>query len=345
MAGSNEMSTSADFEDFWKLSDRDLTNLTNDDTIKILTAGVKNMSSIAKCAQDLLSENALLQKYLTYQRLVKVLDFVSKGARLLHPNPKSDPLTKTIDDFAGLLDDLKGDLAQEDDDQNKIPNSSAIELLLELFYKAMPEVPEDIDEFVLAFEARFGKYFTQANHCGLPSVVFICFAPHGIIITATAARWQLSLENNETTPNKREVEFDGVKVNMRRMRNKRFQFSLTEKPKQWKLFEKAHDKWRKPKNDHTMSYELQKQHFEGFDHLTAHGGAFHVLAGAGSILEIYAPCIKCRYLHRFAYIGPKPIDNRLTEGRCYYGNCAEDLCHELLLKNKALDRQPNTSLC
>ncbi|KAK6385666.1 hypothetical protein LTS17_001236 [Exophiala oligosperma] len=140
-------------EKFWKIeTDEDC----KDENLEILTVGVNNMYSIANCANDLISgkDGLKLKAYSTYQRLVKVLNFVFKGAQLLQHNAsKSDlpeeqlkSLSKTIDDFKRVLDRLKGDLPRGiiGDTKKKIPNSSAIELLLELFYKASPEVPKNI---------------------------------------------------------------------------------------------------------------------------------------------------------------------------------------------------------
>lgn len=151
MAGSRSESIIDSVEEFWKI---EMDPLSYDNNVKLLTAGVKNMYSIAKCASDLISDDDGPKAYLTYQRLVKVLDFVWKGAQSLQNNvSKSDPsreqpkdLPKTFDKFEKVLDTLKCNLPREDivKDTNKIPNSSAIELLLELFYKTIPKVPENI---------------------------------------------------------------------------------------------------------------------------------------------------------------------------------------------------------
>lgn len=153
MAGSRSESIIGSVEEFWDI-ERD--HLSSDDNIKLLTAGVKNMLSIAKCARDLFPEknDPTAYKYLTYQRLVKVLVFVLKGARLIqNAVSKSDSsaipsahLSNALKYFQDVLDELKCKLPQEDivKDTHKIPNSSAIELLLELFYKTLPKVPENI---------------------------------------------------------------------------------------------------------------------------------------------------------------------------------------------------------
>jgi hypothetical protein len=149
MAGSRSESIFDSVEKFWNI---EMDHLPNDQNIEILTAGVNNMYSIAKCAIDLMPDNPDLEAYLTYQRLVKVLDFVWKGAQSLNilksdlskKQPEDPP--DTLDAFKGVLDTLKCNLPQEDIVENtiKIPNSSAIELLLELFYKTIPKVPENI---------------------------------------------------------------------------------------------------------------------------------------------------------------------------------------------------------
>lgn len=153
MIGSRSESIIDSVEEFWKI---EIDHLSYDDNIKLLHAGVNNMYSIAKCANDLISDDDKrgLKTYLTYQRLVKVLDFVCKGAQSLQNNiSKSDPsrklpedLSNTISAFEESLDPLKGKPPQEAivKNTNKIPNSSAIELLLELFYKTIPKVPENI---------------------------------------------------------------------------------------------------------------------------------------------------------------------------------------------------------
>lgn len=139
-------------ENFWKIeTDEDC----KDENLEILTVGVNNMYSIANCANDLISgkDGLKLKAYSTYQRLVKVLDFVFKGAQLFQhnasksglPEEQLKPLSKTIDDFKGVLDRLKSDLPEDIvGNKNEIPNSSAIELLLELFYKACPDVDDII---------------------------------------------------------------------------------------------------------------------------------------------------------------------------------------------------------
>ena len=151
MAGSRSQSIIDSVEKFWKT---EMNPLSYDNNIKILTAGVKNMYSIAQCAEDLISENDGTKAYLTYQRLVKVLDFVWKGAQslqniVLKSDPSREPqedLSDTFEVFREVLDTLKCKPPREEmvKDTNKIPNSSAIELLLELFYKTTPEVPENI---------------------------------------------------------------------------------------------------------------------------------------------------------------------------------------------------------
>ncbi|KAK5194638.1 hypothetical protein LTR92_005882 [Exophiala xenobiotica] len=339
MAGSCSESIFDSVEIFWNI---EMYHLPNDQNIEILTAGVNNMYSIAKCAIDLIPDNPDLEAYLTYQRLVKVLDFVWKGAQSLNilksefskKQPEDPP--DTLDAFKGVLDTLKCNLPQEDIVENtiKIPNSSAIELLLELFYKTIPKVPENIYEFVLAFEAKFGEHFTEKTPCGLPKVVFICYVPGGMIITASAAKWV----------SEKGLQFRGVNSELRKMRSKRFRWAWTETAEEkFTKVKAAHDRWKKGR--HTMSRQLKDQRFKAFMHLEIQGGAFRVLNGAGSILKIYEPCIKCRHLYRFRYIGQKAIDNRDEDKLYPYRSCAEDLCHILWADNKASDRKPNTSLC
>ncbi|KAK5465260.1 hypothetical protein LTS15_001823 [Exophiala xenobiotica] len=344
MADSRSESIFDSVEEFWKI---EMDHSPNNQDIKILTAGVNNMCSIAKCAIDLipkkpsdLNPNILdLGAYLTYQRLVKVLDFVWKGAQSLNilksdlseKQPEDPP--DTLDAFKKDLDTLKSNLPQEDIVENtiKIPNSSAIELLLELFYKTIPEKPENIYEFVLAFEAKFGKFFTEKHPCGLPRVVFICYVPGGMIATACAAKWKL----------RNGFKFQGVNSKLREMREKRFQSALTETAEE--KFTKVEAAWKK--GHHTISRQLEDERFEAFQHLEIQGGAFQVLNGAGSILKISKPCIKCRHLYHFRYIGQKAIDNRDEDALYPYRSCAEDLCHILWANNEVSDRKLNTSLC
>ncbi len=188
---------------------------------------------------------------------------------------------------------------------------------------------------MLAFEAEFGEHFTETNNCGLPRVVFICYMPRGIIITASAAKWEF----NE------KLQYMGVNSKLRAMQRKRFRLASKKTAKEkFTKVKAAYRRWQE--SDHTMSRELKDERFKAFKHLTRQGGAFHVLKGAGSILKIYHPCIKCRHLYRFRYIGQKPTDNRNRDNKLWaYGNCGEDLCHNLWANNKTSDRKPNTSLC
>ena len=126
-----------------------------------------------------------------------------------------------------------------------------------------------IDEFVLAFEAKFGKHFTETNHCGLPKVVFICYVPGGIIITASAAKWKLG----------KTLQYKEVNWNLREMHRKRFRLKSTETAKEkFAKVKAAYDRWKK--GGHTMSRELKDERFKAFRHLRRQGGAFHVLKSA-----------------------------------------------------------------
>ncbi|KIW79447.1 hypothetical protein Z517_06059 [Fonsecaea pedrosoi CBS 271.37] len=350
MAGSCSESIINSVENFWTTEGN---GLSNDENLKILTAGLNNMCSIAKCANDLIRDNPGLKEYLTYRRLVNVLDFVFKGAQSLKNNASksgfsTEHLSNTIHGFEDVLNSLKSKLPQTDvaESTNNVPNSSAIELLLELFYKAIPEVPENIYEFMLAFEAKFGKHFTETNCCGLPRVVFICFLSDGMIITASAPQWSLSFKVPGQRKSKtQEKGWKKVNEHLKQMRRKRFgSFSKKARGK----FAKLKAAWRECQGDCTkaMSSVLKRQHFRAFNHQGEQGGAFHVLKGAGSILKIYEPCIKCRHLYRFQYIGKKAIDDLHKDQILWaYNNCAEDLCHDLLVNDKASNRKSDESLC
>ncbi|KIX97568.1 uncharacterized protein Z520_07021 [Fonsecaea multimorphosa CBS 102226] len=345
MDGSRSESSIDLVEEFSK----DIGDLSKDENIKILTAGVNNMYSIAKCVRNLIAQNGGLKAYLTYQRLVKLLDFVWKSAQSFQNNVLESDLSKkqpnglpgTLKGFGEVLDELKRNLPQEDivEDTNKIPNSSAIELLLELFYKGIAKVPRNIYEFLLAFEARFGRYFTETNSCGLPKVVFICYKPGGVIVTASAVRWEIPLGNTKG------LQYKRVNAKLREMRMKRFRSAPTEEEEaKFTQVKAANHRWQQ--GGQTMSRQLKDERFKPFKHRRRQAGAFHVLGGAGSILKIHNPCIKCRHLFRFKYIGQKATDNRRQRNTLWnYRNCAEDLCHEFCVKKEASDRKPDTSLC
>ncbi|OAP54271.1 hypothetical protein AYL99_11372 [Fonsecaea erecta] len=304
MASSHSDNIIDSIEKFWTIN---TVNLSNDLIIKILTAGVNNMLSIAKCAEDLIIKDAGLKAYLTYRRLFKVLEFVLKGSQSISKTvltPKS--LEDALEEFKGLLNGtLKPNLPQEDivEDTKEIPNSSAIELLLELFYKAIPNGTENIYEFVLAFEARFGQYFTETNSCGLPRVVFICYMPGGMIATACAAKWDLAIGE----PGKI-FRYRGVNSKLNRMRRRRFQFASTKTAE--KKFTEVKEAYQKGDgDDQSMSLVLEDKGFEPFLHQSIQGGAFRVLDGAGSILKIHTPCSKCRHLYHFEYLGQQATCN------------------------------------
>ncbi|OAL37958.1 hypothetical protein AYO20_02791 [Fonsecaea nubica] len=350
MAGSYSESIINSVENFWTTEGN---GLSNDENLKILTAGLNNMCSIAKCANDLIRDNPGLKEYLTYRRLVKALDFVFKGAQSLKNNASksgfsTEHMSNTIHGFEKVLNSLKGKLPRTAiaESTNNIPNSSAIELLLELFYKAIPEAPENIYDLMLAFEAKFGKHFTETNCCGLPRVVFICFLSDGMIITASAPQWSLSFKVPGQRRSKTEEKgWKKVNEHLKQMRRKRFGLFSKKARGEFAILRAAWRKWKKDRR-RAMSCELEHQHFTAFNHQGAQGGAFHVLKGAGSILKIYEPCIKCRHLYWFQYIGKKAIDDRHKDKRLWpHNSCAEDLCHDLLVNNKASNRNPGESLC
>lgn len=144
MAGFHSESIIESVEEFWNT---EMDDPFDDKKLDILTAGLNNMCSIAKCAKDLIFDKKPLKSYLTCQRLVKVLDFVLKGAQSLEKKSglsKEFPhhVSNAIEGFKNVLDGLTQKVIVED--TNKIPNSSAIELLLELFYKAISKKPENI---------------------------------------------------------------------------------------------------------------------------------------------------------------------------------------------------------
>lgn len=210
----------------------------------------------------------------------------------------------------------------------------------------------------MAFEARFGKYFTENKNCGLPRVVFICYVSSGIIVTASAVKWQLSfkkvMEREMKKKDKKEEEeeknenenentdrkgFDRVNERLIQWRKTRFPSGSTQTAKE--LSKKVFGASTAKKQG--IGCVLKEQNVKAFDHSNIQGGAFHVLQGAGSILKIHRPCNKCRRMYNFAYIGPK---GSVQDGRIFqYGSCAEDLCHVLLENDKASDREPDTSLC
>ncbi|OQV10309.1 hypothetical protein CLAIMM_14329 [Cladophialophora immunda] len=90
MAGSHSKSIIDSVENFWNT---EMDGLSHDDNLKILTAGLNNMYSIAKCAKDLLDDKDGLKAYLTYQRLVKVLDFAFEGVQSLKKNTSESGLS------------------------------------------------------------------------------------------------------------------------------------------------------------------------------------------------------------------------------------------------------------
>lgn len=170
----------------------------------------------------------------------------------------------------------------------------------------------------------------------------MCYVPRGIIITASAATWSLSFEEGGKMVR---IAYEGVSSKLRRMHSNRFRLRFTESAKEkFTKVKAAYGRWQSGFN--TMSYELKGERFKPFKHLRRQGGSFHVLDGAGSILKIYNPCIKCRHLYRFGYIGRKATDNREKDDTLWpYGFCAEDLWHNLWANNRATDRKPETSLC
>jgi len=128
-----------------------------------------------------------------------------------------------------------------------------------------------------------------------------------MITTASAAKWEVSFKEKGK---KRYIRYEGgVNSKLREMHRNRFRLASTETAKEkFAKVKAAYGKWQQ--GGPTMSRELKDERFKAFKHLRRQGGAFHVLAGAGSILKIYQPCIKCRHLYRFDYIGQKATDDR-----------------------------------
>ncbi|KIW25480.1 uncharacterized protein PV07_08646 [Cladophialophora immunda] len=148
MAGSHSKSIIDSVENFWNT---EMDGLSHDDNLKILTAGSNNMYSIAKCAKDLLDDKDGLKAYLTYQRLVKVLDFAFEGVQSLKKNTSESGLStivRTITDFEKVLDSLKRDLRPE----------NVVECSRPLLPSALCPLPSAL----------------CTNCAGLPSSVFEC---------------------------------------------------------------------------------------------------------------------------------------------------------------------------